>query len=197
MNFADYPNAGYWIQTVAFFLAGIGGLGVLWQVRLIRQQLKLAEASRQASESTAEKQLKALNEQMRSSEKQSRCRATVDIVLHEKTDREYLEARKKFAELKAAHRTLTHFACSNPGECVDENQAILLVLNQYEFMAAGIFAGAFDEEIYMRMKRSLLIRDWDSLSAYVLELRQRRDNTALFIEFQMLADKWRDTPTPK
>ena len=134
---------------------------------------------------------------MRSSEKQSRCRATVDIVLHEKTDREYLEARKKFAELKASNQTLTHFACAEPGKCVDENQAILLVLNQYEFMAAGIFAGAFDEEIYMRMKRSLLIRDWDSLSAYVLELRQRRHNSALFIEFQKLADKWRSTPTPQ
>lgn len=197
MNFADFPNTGYWIQTVAFFLAGVGGVGVLWQVWLIRAQLVLAESNRISNESTADKQLQALNDQMRSSEKQSRCRATVDIVLHEKTDREYLEARKKFHELKANHKTLTHFACSEAGKCVDENQAILLVLNQYEFMAAGIFAGAFDEEIYMRMKRSLLIRDWDSLSAYVLELRQRRTNAALFIEFQRLADKWRNTPTPQ
>lgn len=197
MNFADFPNAGYWIQTVAYFLSGIGGLGVLWQVWLIRKQLAQTEQNRISSESTADRQLQALNDQMRSSEKQSRCRATVDIVLHEKTDREYLDARKLFAELKAKNQTLTHFACAEPGKCVDENQAILLVLNQYEFMAAGIFAGAFDEEIYMRMKRSLLIRDWDSLSAYVLELRQRRTNTALFIEFQRLADKWRNTTTPQ
>lgn len=196
MNFSDYPNAGYWIQTVAYFLSGLGGLGVLVQVHLLRKQLKAAEDARINSESASDRQLQALNDQMRSAEKQSRCRATVDIVLHEKTDKEYLSARKEFAALKAANKTLTKFACADAGTDVEANQAILLVLNQYEFMSAGIFAGAFDEEIYMRMKRSLLIRDWDSLSTYVSELRRLKSNPALFIEFEKLAVKWRAAVAP-
>lgn len=190
MSFSDFPNAGYWIQTVAYFLSGIGGIGVLVQVSLLRTQLRSAEKHRVDADRSADKQLK-------SSEKQSRCRATVDIVLHEKTDKEYLEARRKFASLKSVQSaSLTSYACAKSGDCVEENQAILLVLNQYEFMAAGIFAGAFDEEIYMRMKRSLLITDWDTLSAYVHELRRQKRNSNLFTEFERLAQAWRDTPTP-
>lgn len=190
MNFSDFPNTGYWIQTVAYFLSGIGGLGVLYQVRLLRKQINGAEQHRVHSERSADKQL-------RSSEKHSRCRATIDLVLHEKTDREYLEARREFAKLKGGNDSLTKYACSKANEHVEEKQAILLVLNQYEFMAAGIFAGAFDEEIYMRMKRSLLIRDWDTLSAFVHELRRQSSNSALFIEFEQLARSWRSSETPR
>lgn len=190
MNFSDFPNTGYWIQTVAYFLSGIGGLGVLYQVRLLRKQINGAEQHRFDSERAADKQL-------HSSEKHSRCRATIDLVLHEKTDREYLEARRAFAKLKGGNDSLTKYACSKADEHVEEKQAILLVLNQYEFMAAGIFAGAFDEEIYMRMKRSLLIRDWDTLSAFVHELRRQSSNAALFIEFEQLAQSWRQCETPR
>ncbi|PIT07246.1 DUF4760 domain-containing protein [Snodgrassella communis] len=71
-----------------------------------------------------------------------------------------------------------------------ENQAILDVLNNYEFMAAGIKEGAFDEEIYKRMKRSLIIKDWEKLELYVRALRKREQRDRLFSEFQWLAEKW-------
>ncbi|WP_218966857.1 DUF4760 domain-containing protein [Snodgrassella alvi] len=67
---------------------------------------------------------------------------------------------------------------------------ILDVLNNHEFMAAGIKEGAFDEEIYKCMKRSLIIKDWEKLELYVRALRKREQRDRLFSEFQWLAEKW-------
>ena len=71
-----------------------------------------------------------------------------------------------------------------------ENHAILDILNNYEFMASGIREGTFDEEIYKRMKGSLIIVDWENLHIYVYALRKRENRPKLFIEFEWLAKKW-------
>ncbi|WP_371813801.1 DUF4760 domain-containing protein [Diaphorobacter sp. HDW4A] len=65
------------------------------------------------------------------------------------------------------------------------------MLNNYEYVSTGIHTGAFDEEIYKRMKRSNLIRDWDALKPYVCELRRKYGKPQLFVELETLAEKWR------
>ena len=44
------------------------------------------------------------------------------------------------------------------------------------------------------MKRSLLIRDWDALAPYVVELRRQSRRNRLFAEMEWLANRWRDEP---
>lgn len=138
------------------------------------------------------RQVKLLREQNSATEKQGRSRATVDVVLHEKSDETYKEARKQYARLRENSQTsLTTYACGNGDDHQEEKSSILHVLNNYEFMAAGIRCGAFDEEIYKRMKRSLLVRDWDALAPFVHELRARQKRPALFVEMEWLAERWR------
>lgn len=109
-------------------------------------------------------QVRLLRKQNNQAEKQARSRATVDVVLHEKSDVAYRAARKKFGELHDAKADFTSFACGKLTDHQEQNDVILPVLNNYEFIAAGIRSMAFDEEIYRRMKRSLVIRDWETLA---------------------------------
>lgn len=162
---------GFWIQTGAFVISALAAAGALFYNA---------------------RQVKLLREQSMATEKQARSRATIDVALHEKTDQTYKTARRKYASLREKKDTsLTTYACGNGAMHQEEKQAILLVLNNYEFMAAGIRCGAFDEEMYKRMSRSLLVRDWDSLSAFVHELRRTEERPALFVELEWLAGRWR------
>lgn len=197
-------NKGYWIQTVAYFLAGVGAIvtaGIsLFQLRALRRQIKKSEehATQQialltqqieASQKLGADQVELLRSQLLSDERLARQRATVDVVRHELTDRELGIALKQYAE-KRESKTLTPLACTHPSPA-DEHVHIMRVLNNYEYVATGIHTGAFDEEIYKRMKFSALIRDWDALKPYVCELRSKYGKSGVFIEFENLAEKWR------
>lgn len=162
---------GFWIQTGAFLISALAASGALFYNA---------------------RQVKLLREQNNATEKQGRSRATVDVVLHEKSDETYKSARKNYARLREdSSNSLTMYACGNGDQHQEEKSAILHVLNNYEFMAAGIRCGAFDEEIYKRMKRGLLVRDWGALAAFVHELRIRQQRPALFVEMEWLAERWK------
>lgn len=166
-------SIGFWIQTGAFLLSAVAAALALFynarQVRLLRRQTI-------------------------SVDKQAKARATVDVVLHEKGDKVYQEARQRYATIRKAQATLTTLACIDPAQQQDDHSAVLQVLNNYEFMSAGIKSGAFDEDIYRRMKRGLLIRDWGDLQPFVAQLRVTQQRERLFVEFEWLANKWRGEP---
>lgn len=121
---------------------------------------------------------------------QAKKRATIDLVLHELSNPEIVEAKRHVISYHDNHTDFTKLSCEENKD-MPENGYIRTVLNNYEFIAAGIKEGAFDEEIYKRMKRSILIRDWDALSAYVAEVRRRTHREKIFIEFQWLAERWK------
>jgi hypothetical protein len=164
---------GFWIQTGAFLVSAIAAAITIFynakQVRLLREQNK-------------------------DNEKSARSRATVDVVLHQKSDTELQASRQKFAELHATKQSFTKYACGELTDFKEENRAILDVLDGYEFIAAGIRTGAFDELMYKRMKCSLVIRDWKTLEPYVLELRRTTGRSRLYAELQWLAVKWEKEP---
>lgn len=174
---------GYWIQTVAYFLAAAGAIGAAFTARV---QLEALKNQIKTSEDASAKQVA-------SAEKLSRQRATVEVVRHEQTDKELLEAFKRYAELRDDNGKLVSLAVAHPSE-KDDNGLVLRVLNNYEYVSTGILTGAFDEEIYKRMKYTNLIRDWDALKPYVCQLRQKYDKPKLFIEFEAVAEKWRSAP---
>lgn len=156
---------GLWIQTGAFVLSAFYAAR---QVRMLRVQTDKNEAL-------------------------ARQRATVDMVLHEQQDEALTAARKVYASLRDQQANLTQYACKPSTDHPDENAAILAILNNYEFIATGIREGAFDEQIYKRMKRSLVVRDWKDLSGYALEKRKSTQREKLFVEFEWLAQKWEHT----
>ncbi len=153
---------GYWVQTVAI-VASAGFAG--WQI-------------------------KALRKQNTSNDTQWKQRATIDAVMADRKDGNLILSRRRYAKMKQANVDFDALGAAPLLDNEDANHAILDILNNYEFMAAGIKEGAFDEQIYKRMKCSLIVADWEILNIYIRALRKREDRPKLFIEFQWLAEKW-------
>ena len=127
--------------------------------------------------------------QTKRNERKARQRATIDLALHERIDEQFLACRKKFAELRDKQQ-LTALACS-PDATKEDNDAIMGYLNHYEFLACGIFEDAIDGELYKRMMCSSVIRDWEALKPYVMELRNKRNNTKIYCEYEKLVELWK------
>jgi len=123
---------------------------------------------------------------------QAKKRATIDLVLHENSNEEIQESKRK---IRKCHDDNTDFTQMSGKDHKDNpmREHIKVVLNNYEFISAGIKEGAFDEEIYKRTKRSIIIRDWKALAAYITALRQQQDNDKLYSEFQWLAERWQQS----
>jgi hypothetical protein len=128
---------------------------------------------------------------------QAKKRATIDLVLHELSDKEIIEAKNHVRKYRESGSPFAELS----GKAHDDNPLngyLQTVLNHHEFVATGIKEGAFDEEIYKRMKRSLVLRDWQALEPYISEKRRQERRDKLFSEFQWLACRWKDNPiTPE
>lgn len=66
------------------------------------------------------------------------------------------------------------------------------MLNNYEFIATGIKEGAFDEEIYKRVTRSLFLKDWNGMCSWIVELRRITGVETIYSEFEWLAMRWKN-----
>lgn len=133
-------------------------------------------------------QVKAVRTQNIQNEKKARQRATIDLALHERIDTKFIECRKKFAELRDQNK-LTSLACEKANKI--DNDAIMGFLNHYEFLACGIFEEAIDGELYKRMMKTSVIRDFDSLKPYIMEIRNQRQNQNIYCEIEKLVEQWR------
>ncbi len=124
---------------------------------------------------------------------QAKKRATIDLVLHELSDKEIIDAKNHVRKYRESGNPFAELSA----KAHDDNPLngyLQTVLNHHEFVATGIKEGAFDEEIYKRMKRSLVLRDWQALEPYISEKRRQERRDKLFSEFQWLAYRWKDNP---
>ena len=124
--------------------------------------------------------------------KQQKKRATIDLVLHQRNDIKLTDAKKILRNLDDSNG-LSSYACLDAKD-KDETIAIMAVLNHYEFVATGIREDAFDERVYKRMLYGILVKDWNNLEAFVVELRKTRFHNTLYQEYQWLAEKWKKNP---
>ncbi|RFC36301.1 MAG: protein of unknown function (DUF4760) [Candidatus Nitrotoga sp. LAW] len=124
--------------------------------------------------------------------RQARVRATIDLVLHQKQDHELTDARAIVIGLhRNGEKNLSRYLAD---VTQPEYKAIQTTLNNYEFIASGIRETAFDEEIYKRMRYSILIKDWNALHSFIIEIRTQLNIKSLYQEFEWLACKWLKTP---
>ena len=141
------------------------------------------------------KQVKELKVQNSQSEKKARQRATIDLALHEKSDQAYLECKKEFLALRNDKTiNITSYAC-DVHKHSDQNRVIFAYLDHYEFLATGISEGALDGEIYKKMRKTSVIKDWDAVQPYVYELRKQRNNNKIYCELEGLVNTWRPQPS--
>ena len=116
-------------------------------------------------------------------------RATIDLVIQQKQDKE-LQASRRWV-LSMHQKQLNNFTQYLANRDSSEFQHIMRVLNNYEFIAAGIREDALDNGIFKRVQWSVLIKDWDALCGCVMEIRRNENRPTLFQEFEKLAKTWK------
>ncbi len=121
----------------------------------------------------------------------ARRRATVDHIIHQKSDPDLLAAIDKVHRLRESEAALSGFVTNREGS---EYKSILKVLNNYEFIALGIKRSAFDERIYKELQCSNFIKIWNSTSGLISEIRKTEQIETLFQEFEWLAKRWKKAP---
>ncbi len=123
-------------------------------------------------------------------------RATIDLILHQKVDKNLIEAKKIWAEVKGKDE-FNDLACKAHENDTERRPHILYILNNYEFIALGVRTGAFHESTYKRAFYGVLTRDWESCDAFVISLRKQIGSPTVFQEFEALAKKWKNSPLKK
>ena len=135
---------------------------------------------------------------LRTNEKRARRRATIDLVLAENQDAKFRDIKEEYAIMREKGVNFTLLICDpskdedRKKEIANQKEVIIAILNQYEFIASAIFENSLDENLYKRMKRSVLIREWEVLSGFVTELRKQEGRDQLFCETERLALKWKN-----
>lgn len=128
--------------------------------------------------------------------KKSRERALIDLLIHQKSDPSMIEAQATVQKLRDTPNCNLGVHLSNPDHAV-EKQHVLLVLNNYEFIAVGVRLGAFDETLYKQLQWSSVVSVWRVAKPYVAQLRVDSQKPTIFQDFPHLAERWTDDPIKK
>ncbi len=119
----------------------------------------------------------------------ARRRATIELLISECTDRDWIEITRKFVELKQTQDALVRWALDQ-NSTSEEFGVIKSQLNKYEMIAIGIRGGTICKRIYKRWWRTQLVADWMKTKSLVHELRGHNGNPKIFCEFEALAKSW-------
>ncbi|STZ08652.1 Uncharacterised protein [Moraxella caprae] len=120
-------------------------------------------------------------------------RATIDMIMAERNDKLLQEAIASVNQM-AKEDVIFAIYASDDESNFEKRKHIIKLLNQREFVSAGVLGGALHETMYKNFSYSMFLRDWNNLKSFVYELRQKRKNPTIFQEFELLAIKWQNKP---
>jgi hypothetical protein len=126
------------------------------------------------------------------SKRQESRRATIDLVLHQTSDQEFKDTRKKIKKMHESKDQNFSKYLDQPDS--EEYRLIMFMLNSYEFVAGGVREGAFDENSLKRMRYSTTLTDWRAFHSFIHEFNRRRDSETFFQDFEWLCKRWEDNP---
>jgi hypothetical protein len=145
---------------------------------------------------------------MRHQSKVARTRETFATVNRDNWDEDVIKARRVFGrisnQLKDQPGALSRYAgtvafadgrqapsgSDAEKEHIETRVTLLTILNDYENQALAIKHGILDETYLFNAIRSTALRDWETLSPFVQELRTQRRNPQAYIEFEGLVAQW-------
>ena len=117
--------------------------------------------------------------------------AMIQMLLDRSHDERLIAADKRVRQLyKENQSSLKHFVDND----TDDRAAILVVLNNLEFLSSGVNMGTFDEEVFKRMQYSNVMRSWQMTKDFIETLRATHGNTTYFQDFELLANRWQKSP---
>ncbi len=134
--------------------------------------------------------------QLKELRKQHKQKATIDLLISNNSNAYYRERRQKYMALRDKGENFTALAClldktaTPTKEQTEQNFIVLDVLNSIEFICVGIEEELFDEAVYKRMSKSSVIKDWNTLKPYIMEIRRINNNDKIFCEFEKIATNW-------
>ena len=118
-------------------------------------------------------------------------RATLDYIsTTEVFSAQWLDLRRRFAELKRAGSLVTVLGANAEEEDFEQVTALCTYLNHFELTAVGIKYKIIDKNLYSEWFRGAYMKTWQDSQSFVTELRQRRDQDSLYKEFEELASEW-------
>jgi len=107
--------------------------------------------------------------------------------MHSQSNKEWVENRLKFIELRNHQDGLEKYANSNGIEAL----TIRRQLNIYELIAIGIKNDILDEEMYKHYYKSTVVRDFKGSRNFVDRERKGVDGTQTFwVEFEEMAKRF-------
>lgn len=127
-----------------------------------------------------------------STKKDHKRRATLDLILSQRADKQLHWATKLMSQLVNKQKNEEYSDLSDYLK-VDgpERKAISTVLNHREFVSVGINKGIIDEEIYKQAYYTMFVRDWKYLKNTINTIRNKDEkNKTFFQDFEKLAKKW-------
>ena len=118
-------------------------------------------------------------------------RATLDYIsTTEVTSDQWLTLRKEIAELKKAGSLVAVLGASKEEEKSGDVATICTFLNHFELTAVGVKHGIINKKLYSEWFRGAYINTWQDAKSFITELRSRKAQDSLFVEFEDLAKEW-------
>lgn len=144
---------------------------------------------------------------IKSQETIAKKRSTMEFVMRRSRDSQLVEGWFLLRQLDAADNIDIKAFC-NSGKEIDINNIVdtegeqmtckkvrvLLsyVLNQYEYMSAGIDSSIYDEKILYNCSRNTTVRTYEMTKAFIEELQKNKPDA--YKNFSTLAKKWNKKP---
>lgn len=122
---------------------------------------------------------------------------TIAYIRDGERDHDMIKARQTFQRLAREPDGLSRWG-SEENKLSEEARDIRLVLNDYELIAIGIERGILDDKTYRRWFRSAVLKDWRQAAPYILAVRTRVNNDAIFHEFEEMVRRYKEgKPLPR
>ncbi|MEH6477094.1 MAG: DUF4760 domain-containing protein [Sneathiella sp.] len=138
--------------------------------------------------------LKSTKAMITSNRDTARKRATLDLILHNDSNARIQTNRADYVKLVRSEERLAK-------QFMDEDSnnriIILRILNDFEFIAAGINSGIIDEEFYKMCSETNFVTNWNKLRTVVSDIRETKEKDTFFVQFEILAVKWGGKPIGK
>ncbi|APG63248.1 hypothetical protein LPB140_11130 [Sphingorhabdus lutea] len=126
-----------------------------------------------------------------SNRKMAKRRGTLDLIMHIESDGDLIAARKEFIKLKKGEFNSAKWGKEDEKDSEEANN-IRTTLNVNELVAVSIKEGVIDEMVFRRWFNGAYIDDYQTMTGYLNEVRNYKNNPKIFCEFEALAKKWQD-----
>lgn len=121
----------------------------------------------------------------------SRKQHTVTVMLQASLNSEYRKCLKKLVPHLRGEQKLDLDASPDDEELAD---AFRMVANHYEFLAAGLRNGDFDERLVRDSQRGIVLHLYESCHEYIWKVRNNRRRQTLYEHLEWLYKRWETKP---